>query len=749
MFKYLLFILLTIFFLACSDDPKPTTCDPVCDDSFQECVEDQCKTKAGFCFNDTECNGDSCNIVTHKCEVSLCDPKCGYWQECNESDKTCRTKESYCDDDKPCLSALKPVCDPTSHVCKAESTNCDPSCDASWQYCLNGECLTRLGRCGEDRLCTDEDLPLCDEVSHVCIEASQGCDPRCKEWQVCNTEQVCITKAGFCNKHEECYDLNYPLCDLTTHTCQAEVINYVDPTVYTPKALIITKVFLKEKFEELALMHTLTGVPTEVVTIADICANTTCNDSDKRSDTTKAIKDYIISKSGTIDYVLLGGDIEVVPSRYVHDTFDRDFQAAGQTAYSAHYQDSFYTDYYYADLSEWDGNHDGLYAKDGVDTPDYTPEVAVSRLSVSTVAELEGYIAKAKSYLTDYFDTDKIEHVLILTNVATNIDVPGQDRPVPLDAANYIELEGDNPKTRYIIEHNTVGANIDFTKLYNSTSSDWGSKKLSCDTPSSCNIIWSIEEDGPADFNGNPNLIVHMGHGSENLLMTEFDGENAFSGDMAMALRNDNYPIMLSCACQAGTFSVDDSAGEKFVNNPNGGGIAYLGDASYGLGIAGGSQLMDEFLRYMYNTANLLIGDAVFNAHKNLPHSDIVGYTVMGIPLSIDAIDPQAYEWTQKVATFLGDIMLPIWNSPKDFPKDIGITKSVIQGTETSEIHIQFTGSLPDGSIVIIKTNNGNFYEANLSFTDEILLPINENPSSLEYGYRSNKTLYMLGKVTF
>ena len=118
MFKYLLFILLTVFFLACSDDPKSTTCDPVCDDSFQECIEDQCKTKTGFCFNDTECNGDSCNVVTHKCEVSLCNPKCGYWQECNESDKTCRTKESYCDDDKPCLSALKPVCDPTSHVCR-------------------------------------------------------------------------------------------------------------------------------------------------------------------------------------------------------------------------------------------------------------------------------------------------------------------------------------------------------------------------------------------------------------------------------------------------------------------------------------------------------------------------------------------------------------------------------------------------------------------------------------------------------
>jgi hypothetical protein len=420
-------------------------------------------------------------------------------------------------------------------------------------------------------------------------------------------------------------------------------------------------------------------------------------------------------------------------------------------------EEDFYTDYYYADMQNWDGNNNGIYAEDSDNLGDYRPERAVSRLSVSNITELNNYIDKLKIYLYDY-DADVVEYSLFLSNVATSITVPaGQySTDIDIDGAQYFEMEG---RTVDIIEQNTVGASVDFLKLYHQRSSDWGSKQLQCDGENQCNIIWAIEGGGPREFgNGNPNLVIHMGHGGVHTLMVEqeLDGNgnpvNKFDGNMAYNLKNDIPNIFLSCACQAATFSANDSAGEMLVNAPDGGAILYLGDSSIGLGLAGGAQFIDEFVKHFYNNKDTIAAEAIFAAHKNMPTSDRLTLPLLDSLSGFlgSPITTQSYEWTQKVATFLGDLFIPIYNTPRDYLPTITISQGNIQNfPNASDLYIRGNSRFPTDTYMLILTNTGNYYKIDLSSQDGVVKEFNEKPSHIIYGIYSKNTFPIYGEKSF
>ena len=769
---YLMLTVLTLLIISCGSEPsEDKSCSPSCK-SWEECIDGTCNLKDNSCIKDTDCNvGDICNLSTNLCELSACNPKCEGWEECNASDGSCKIKEGRCGEESLCTNPAKPVCS-EQHYCIEASNNCikacdndndcdnddicdtsNPSasqfyclstsaCDNSWQYCYQATCETRQGFCDESTPCTTIDLPLCDTDTHLCMPQETGCGTNCESWQICNADKLCATAPGFCAVNADCLiSPTRPICDLENHVCASEQINFLQPVNLNVKSLIITNEQFKNKFKELARIHNLTGTPVDIITIEEICDTRTCNSAPK-TDTAAAIKSYLTSRTD-IKYVVLGGDIEIVPSREVHDKYYKDI--AGY--YTVNVEEDFYTDYYYADLANWDTNNNGIYAENNGDNlGDYRPELAVSRLSVSTEAELDNYIKKLKIYMFDY-DPDSVEYALLLTNVATTVDAFGQT--IPIDAAQYFEMDN---KTTDIIENNSVGANINFLKLYNSSSSDWDSKKLQCDGDN-CNIRWAIEGSGPdREFgDGNPNLVVHMGHGGVHTLMVEqTGGENEFSGQMAYDLENDIPNILLSCACQAGTFSANDSAGEMLVNAPKGGSIIYLGDSSIGLGLAGGAQLIDEFIKYFYNNKNIIIGDAVFAAHKNMPLSDILDLPVLGTTIPIDALDKDSYEWTQKVATVLGDLLIPVWNTNREFYSHISITQgNLSQFPNASDLSITANSRFPDKTYMTILTDTGNYYEIDLSLQNGVLKEINEKPAYIYYGIRSETAFYAYDRIDF
>ncbi|MBN2693363.1 hypothetical protein JXR93_01750 [bacterium] len=721
--KWALLIFLLTVFISCGEDDKTdpvvTTCTPACEE-WQSCSNGACVTKTDRCVTNDNCwdaTKPICNTETHLCEEESgdCNPSCGYWEVCDNG--TCKADEGFCDSTRLCLSPEKPICNPESHQCIPESSDCSPACDSNWQFCLSGVCETRVGFCGNNSECTNELLPLCDLELHYCVEDSQACDPLCEIWQVCN-EGVCETGAAYCGSDKPCLDPARPVCDSVTHLCKPEDVEYTEPTVLTTVALVVTNNTLKASFEKLALLHTLLGTPTEVVTVEEICSQSSCG-----NDTPKAIKNYVKNISG-LKYLLLGGDIDVVPSREVHDEFSNSI-----LGYS--FSETFFTDYYYADFSEWDGNSDGTYAGSG-DSPDLKPEIGLSRLPVSTVSEFNNYYEKLMVYLTLY-DTTKIKEALLLSNVATEI------ASVPVDSAQYFEMDG---KTVDIL------SGFNFTKLYADKSSNWGAYKLTVQKEK-----WALENGGRFDgeiYAGNPNVVVHLGHGSVNLLTTEQDGTNAFTGDDAMALENETASIFLSCACQAGTFSANDSAGEKLILNPDGGAIVYLGDAATGLGVAGGSQLIDEFIRYAFNTTadRILVADAIKAAHTNLPTTDYLTLPIFGQFQYMSVIDDGSWRWTQKVATLLGDHLIPIWHTERDYAPEFTITKRDLLSQNGVDVIIRFSSVISKG-VLTLKTSSGVIYKIDVNQTNLVMITINEDPASLNYGFTSPQYIDVFGTKNF
>ncbi|HNW82720.1 MAG TPA: C25 family cysteine peptidase [bacterium] len=422
-----------------------------------------------------------------------------------------------------------------------------------------------------------------------------------------------------------------------------------------PLAVIVTRAEYSDLYNEIAGFHTVTGIYTKVVTIESICAIGTCNDADPKNDTAKAIKKFISSIAG-LKYLVLGGDIEVVPSRKVHDKYSNIMAGT--------FEDDFYTDFYYADLSEWDSNGNGIYAED-TDTPDYSAEIAVGRIPSSNTEEITRYFGKIIAHMTRY-NTMHVKTSLLIANVATNFS------GVDINAGYYFETEG---RTTDIIP-------FDFSKkkLYASTIPSPASDAIALDNAKQ-----------EAAMTEGVNIIVHNGHGYPSLLSCEqANDDNDFTGQMAYNLQNSTYPIFLSCACQAGQFEApftynshvfkDDSAGEMLVNAPLGGAVAYLGNTITGLGIAGGSQFIDEMLRSIFFSPTSILGDSYLSAHSALKQSDTFQAPVPLVP-AVPVVDEDSWRWTKKSVVLIGTPLLTVWRDA--FPQvnaDITVTSEKITG---------------------------------------------------------------------
>jgi len=535
------------------------------------------------------------------------------------------------------VSAILALC-AASLGCGSTNTDpvhtCNPACSAD-QYCgtdlvchddTDGSTPDAgpadAGGCTTDAQCGSEIFGS----SGTCVPSE--CDPACNAWETC-TQRTCTLTPGRCNTDSDC-TADTPVCG-SNKFCTAPSVT--PPTPMTYPAVIITNQAYSAGFQQLAQLHTLTGVPTQVVTVESICSQTAsgCNDNDGCHDTAKAIKDYLIAQQALgLQEVVLGGDASIVTSRATEAKYSN-------ALYGVSYDEIFYSDYYFSDLSNWDTNNNCVYGEDS-DTPTYAPTIGVSRVSVSSPAELQAYIAKAAAYLTAY-DTTRLNKALFLSNVATDITVGSTT--IPIDSALYFETPG-----RTLSQ---MPSSFSITKLYSSLS-NW---------PGASALTVPAEEQA---FESGYNIAVHSGHGDEGDVTVEQDGSNEFSGDMAYALQNSQYPILISCACEAATFADGDAcAGQQFTTAPNGGGIGYLGNATIGLGIAGGMQLIDQFLKYAFSKTNPLANDVLMAAHKNMPTSDGFTFTVAGFPVNLTVVDPTSWRWTQKAVTYLGDGLLPIY----------------------------------------------------------------------------------------
>ncbi len=238
---------------------------------------------------------------------------------------------------------------------------------------------------------------------------------------------------------------------------------------------------------------------------------------------------YDAWRKRNLKYVLLVGDVDVLPVRYM--VLDRVTPAAFDYAF-------YPSDLYYSDLAKQDGSFDdwnaqkeGFHAqyfgevrgeknkKDPInfDQIDYRPDVAVGRWPVSTPAEVRVLAAKSLAYEKSILDGTHpgmrqaaLFHVSGWVDARPRLDGLARGLPAGWKAARHFYSD-NNPKFK-------------------------------TPQPNEKNLL--------AALNGGAGLVVHVGHGSSD------SWAGCFSvGSLERVKNADRLPIMISVGCSTSYFA--------------------------------------------------------------------------------------------------------------------------------------------------------------------------------------------------
>lgn len=385
--------------------------------------------------------------------------------------------------------------------------------------------------------------------------------------------------------------------------------------------LIVTEEPIDTVFLRLAEWKTKKGVRTALRTVGWITANYSGEDD------AASIRNYFktLPDSG-VSYVLLAGDTDVIPCRFAY----------AMTCSAGIYpgrEDTLPTDLYFADLQgTWNYDNDNCYGEIE-DSVDLYPDIRVGRAPVNTIAEAQKFVEKLLDYeqnpVSDYLD-----NTLLAADVLWSY--PYTDQGIH---KNKIEQECFPPW-------------FDVTKLYHSQG-----------TLHSSTFLNALRQ--------GQTLVNHDGHGW-------IDVMSAGTGylhniDFDTLTNTPRHGVCISIGCWTAAFDFD-AIGESFVNSPQGGGVAFIGNTSYGWGSPGNpgygySDIFDS--RFFYE---LLAQD-----HHRV--GEALDYCKMFfIPFSREE---NVYRWHQYQLILLGDPEMSVWtDSPQPlsvlYPQCIPIGNSSI-----------------------------------------------------------------------
>ncbi len=439
--------------------------------------------------------------------------------------------------------------------------------------------------------------------------------------------------------------------------------------------IIITDSSFVDEFKALLRWKREKGLRSRIVTTDSIYNNYLGLDHQER------IRNFIkdMYQNHNLLWVLLGGDTDIVPSRIAY--------AMNSEAGFALDEDDLHADLYYSDLDgNWNENGHVPWGEIS-DSVDLYPDVFVGRAPVDTEEEVNTFAVKVIRYEknppTDYLNKALFLGEILWDDPYTDAGV-GKDKIDSLYIPNWINL----------------------TKLYESLNNE-------------------RSEEVANSINDGQNLINHDGHAWYNCMGM---GEDYFyRSDMDALGNGDSLSILYSIGCWAGAFDYD-AISEHFINNPNGGGVAFIGNSRYGWGSPGypGFGYSDRF-------------DASF--FSNLFDKK---YTNIGLALAMTKADyiprsreENVYRVHQYQLNLLGDPEMPVWlNKPS---KMFIVAPEAIQDSIPFQVRVTDTLNVPLGDVRICITNfDGDSNGVSIlkrSYTDElgdVLFSINcQYPCSL------------------
>lgn len=418
--------------------------------------------------------------------------------------------------------------------------------------------------------------------------------------------------------------------------------------------LIITTTAYAGSFGTLISNYLKEGIRTEVATVESISSTMTGVDLPDK------IRKYIIQEYQTngIEYVLLGGDTELVPSR----GFYCYVQSGG-----GYTDQNIPADLYYSALDgNWNTNNDDRWGEPGED--DLLPDIAVARFPFSNAGELSRMINKTFKY---------------------------QFEPVPGEFRNIL-MAGES------LYANPLTWGSDYLELLKGERNDNGYTTIGM--PLTYNFDYLYEENGywgRTDLlnklnQGRP-MLNHVGHANESyvMMLTPQDITDAnFSG---LNGTTHNYTIVYTHGCYCGAFDYNDCIAEKMVTINNFAAV-FIGNSRYGWFNEGQTEgpsahLHREYMDALYHDKLGRVG----RAHMESKIATAPWVTAPG------QWEPGALRWCFYDCNVLGDPALAVFT---DNSISINATyPTAVQLDETS-INVQVTSSgfpVPELTCVLMK----------------------------------------------
>ncbi|MBN2620954.1 T9SS type A sorting domain-containing protein [candidate division WOR-3 bacterium] len=387
--------------------------------------------------------------------------------------------------------------------------------------------------------------------------------------------------------------------------------------------VIITNSTLDTVFQRLADWKTKKGIPAAVRTTNWIYTHYSGEDNAAR------IRNYLKTlPDSSTRYVLLGGDTPVIPCRSAYAMSCSAGIWPGR-------EDTMPADLYYGDLDgTWNFDGDGSYGEIE-DSVNLYPDLHVGRAPVSTVSQAQKFVEKILEYEKNP-DLSYLEKAVFAADILWSN--PYTDQAIH----------------KNMIEQQSFPPGYTITKLYRSQGT------------LSPNAVKNALRQGQG-------LMNHDGHGWIDVMSA--GTANLHNEDFDTLTNDPYYGICASIGCWTTAYDFNCIA-EAFMNSQDGGGVAFIGNSSYGWGAPGnpGFGYSDQFdSRLFYSLLaedNYKIGEALSMAKVHY------------IPFSHEK---NVYRWHQYQMNLLGDPEMPVWTAT---PETLLVSSPQVVPVGTSRVLI-------------------------------------------------------------
>ena len=409
--------------------------------------------------------------------------------------------------------------------------------------------------------------------------------------------------------------------------------------------LIITTDSLRPAFKDFALSKAFKGYDVKIVAVEDIYHDYSNNTN--ITDSVERIKWFIgnqyVQCNKKLQYVLLGGDINIIPTRFAAPRVTVNLYEALDYALKYDSLKLLATDKYYTSFQNsfnWDDGGNGRYAEIAEtiniayvgnftienDNAHYKQAANISRLPVRNSSDIINYTKKLFRYERDELNSSYsyIRALFAGCYSFCNIGSVSDSR-----------YWGDSICNNFL-----TGRMV--TKLYDN------------------NFTTSALHSALGNTYGY-NLINIDTHGTETGWRMS-DGVSYYNTDLVNALNANAASVITTTSCDVTDFTATESLGKSFILNPNNNSIAFWGSTNYGWG-----PLYDEF-QSSPGASVELVGHFYRNL-KNEPNKQlghIVDKSCRDLDCYPDQYSPERF--LQMSQTLLGDAEFTIYSgTPNHF----------------------------------------------------------------------------------